>query len=80
MLKLLTTQDAAEILGVTPSRIRQLILSGKLKATKNGRDWVLMVKDVQLSGTGRNLKNFMQLYLMEKKLNLPNFQNLYRTN
>jgi len=34
----LTTKQAAEILGVNPSRIRQLVLSGELHAEKVGRD------------------------------------------
>lgn len=35
----MTTSEAAAKLGVTRSRIRQLILSGQLKATMQGRDW-----------------------------------------
>ncbi|MCL2654376.1 MAG: type II toxin-antitoxin system HicB family antitoxin [Coriobacteriia bacterium] len=37
----ITTGEAAEILGVTPARVRNLVLSGALQAEKNGRDlWV----------------------------------------
>lgn len=44
----LTTQQAAERLGVSDSRIRQLILDGKLAAVKAGRDWLIKVSDVRL--------------------------------
>lgn len=37
----LTTRQAAERLGVTPRRIRQLIKSGQLFATMAGRDWLV---------------------------------------
>lgn len=37
----MTTQEAAEYLGVTQSRIRQLILAGDITAVRRGRDkWV----------------------------------------
>jgi excisionase family DNA binding protein len=42
----LTTKEAAEKLGVTPARVRQLILSGDLPAEKFGRD--LMIKETDL--------------------------------
>lgn len=42
---LLTTSQAADFLGVTPSRIRQLIIDGRLPATKVGRDQLIR-KDV----------------------------------
>jgi excisionase family DNA binding protein len=34
----LTTSEASQLLAVTPSRVRQLILEGTLEATKIGRD------------------------------------------
>jgi excisionase family DNA binding protein len=37
MGKILTTEEAAKILGVTPSRVRQFILEGRLRAQKFGR-------------------------------------------
>jgi len=46
-MKLLTTKDAAKILGVSDSRIRQLILSGKLHATKYGRDNLIRESDLE---------------------------------
>jgi len=38
---MLTTQQAAEILGITRSRVLQLCKNKILKATKLGRDWVI---------------------------------------
>ncbi|MCL2324121.1 MAG: type II toxin-antitoxin system HicB family antitoxin [Actinomycetia bacterium] len=34
----LTTTEAGELLGVNPSRVRQLVLSGRLESRKRGRD------------------------------------------
>jgi excisionase family DNA binding protein len=45
---LLTTQQAAERLEISDSRIRQLILDGKLAAVKAGRDWLIKVSDLKL--------------------------------
>lgn len=42
----LTTKKAAARLGVNTSRIRQLILAGRLKATKDGRDWRVSERSV----------------------------------
>jgi len=44
---MLTTKEAAAVLGVTPARIRQLVLEGKLPAEKFGRD--LMIKESDLA-------------------------------
>jgi excisionase family DNA binding protein len=44
----LTTRQAAERLGVSDSRIRQLILDGKLAAVKAGRDWLIKASDLRL--------------------------------
>jgi len=41
MVKLLTTAEAAERLGVSTRRVRSLIQEGKLKAEKLGRDHVI---------------------------------------
>ena len=43
-MKYLTTKQAAKIVGVDNSRIRQLILAGQLKAIKIGRDWLITLK------------------------------------
>ena len=45
-MNFLTTTQAARILGVSPSRVRQLILANRLPATKIGRD--LFVKEHDL--------------------------------
>lgn len=37
----ITTAEAAERLAVTPRRIRQLLLEGRLKGIHWGRDWVV---------------------------------------
>lgn len=47
-MKIINTKQAAEILKVDQSRIRQLILRGKLPAQKIGRDWAILEKDLKL--------------------------------
>ena len=41
MRKLYTTDSAAEYLGVTPARIRQLIMEKQLKSEKYSRDHLI---------------------------------------
>jgi excisionase family DNA binding protein len=48
MTRLLTTTEAAERLGVNASRIRQLVLQGRLPAQKMGRDLFIDEKDLKL--------------------------------
>ena len=48
MTKLLTTTEAAELLGVNASRIRQLVLQGRLPAQKMGRDLFIDEKNLKL--------------------------------
>jgi len=43
----LTTGEAAESLGVTPQRVRALILAGRLNAQKLGRDWLIAPADLE---------------------------------
>jgi len=44
--RVLSTKKAAEKLGVSDSRIRQLILCGELPAMKFGRDWGVKESDL----------------------------------
>jgi len=44
----LTTQDAAQKLGVTPTRVRALIQSQRLPATKFSGVWMISEKDLVL--------------------------------
>ena len=60
MEELLTTQQAASELGVTDSRIRQLILEGKLPAKKFGRSHMIRrgdLKNVEVGNLGRPPKD-----------------------
>lgn len=53
MGRLLSTKDVARKLDVTASRVRQIILEGKLPATKLGRDWFVKEEDVEAYQTRR---------------------------
>lgn len=45
--RLLSTTEAGRILGVNPSRVRQLILAGRLPATRHGaRSWAIREEDL----------------------------------
>jgi len=44
--KILSTSEAAEILGVVDSRIRQLILNKEIPAVKFGRAWMIKASDL----------------------------------
>lgn len=39
MTSILTTAEAAALLGTTSSQVRRLCIRGMLTATKHGRDW-----------------------------------------
>jgi excisionase family DNA binding protein len=47
----LTTAEAAELLGVTAARIRQLYLAGLVKGEKRGRDLLLDRRSVERART-----------------------------
>jgi excisionase family DNA binding protein len=47
-MKLLTTKEVAERLGVTVTRVQQLIGEGKLPAEKMGRDYFIKEDDLKL--------------------------------
>jgi excisionase family DNA binding protein len=43
----ITTQEAAEIIGVTRNHIRYLIRNGKLEAKRFGRAWMVSYKSTE---------------------------------
>lgn len=43
----MTTSEAAEMLGVSDSRVRQLRIDGVLTGVKRGRDWLLDRQSVE---------------------------------
>ena len=43
----ITTSEAAEILDVTPARVRQFVLDGRLSGRKFGRDLLLDESEVR---------------------------------
>lgn len=58
--ELITTQQAAAELGVTDSRVRQLIIDGKLTAQRFGRSHMIKrsdLKDVVIGNRGRPRKD-----------------------
>lgn len=56
MSKFYTTETAAEYLGVTPARVRQLIMKGRLKSEKYGRDHLIQEVDLQAYTAGGKKK------------------------
>jgi len=63
-MKIINTTQAAKILKINQSRVRQLILSGRLPAIKFGRDWAINVKFlkmVRIRKTGRPKKELKKL-------------------
>lgn len=42
----MTTTQAAQFLGISVRRVRQLIECGKLKAEKYGRDWMIPMEEM----------------------------------
>ena len=46
MRKSVTTADAAKILSVDTSRVRQLLITKELEGQKIGRDWVVWLSSV----------------------------------
>ncbi|HEY0320110.1 MAG TPA: helix-turn-helix domain-containing protein [Pyrinomonadaceae bacterium] len=60
MNEFLTTEQAAAELGVSDSRVRQLILEGKLPAQKFGRSHMIKrsdLKNVEIGNRGRPPKD-----------------------
>lgn len=55
-MKLLTSKEAAERMGISTRRVVALIHSGRLPAQRLGRDWVIKESDlalVQVRNPGR---------------------------
>jgi len=48
MTKTLTVKEAAERLGVSTNRVTVLITTGRLPATKPGRDWVIEERHLKM--------------------------------
>ena len=46
-MKLISTSEAARRLNVTPSRVRAMIASGRLKAMRVGIMWLIDPKDLE---------------------------------
>jgi len=46
-MKYIGTKQASKILGVNQSRIRQLILSGEIKAVKIGKTWLINPRHIE---------------------------------
>lgn len=46
-MKTLTTKEAAHYLGVTPARVRQLVMQSELPAEKFGRDLSIKESDLK---------------------------------
>ena len=47
MEKIYTTQEAAKELGLEVSHVRRLLIQGKIKGRKWGRDWQVLSLDYQ---------------------------------
>ena len=43
----LTSAEAAQSLGFSPDHVRKLILQGKIKAEKLGRNWIIEKKHLE---------------------------------
>jgi excisionase family DNA binding protein len=47
-MKFLNTEEAGAELGISASQVTRLITSGRLKATKFGRDWLISPADLKM--------------------------------
>lgn len=45
-MRIISTAEAAKRLGVTPDRVRKMIIAKRLKAIKIGREWLIDPKDL----------------------------------
>ena len=72
MYDLLTAKQAAKLLGVNDSRIRQFILEGRLPASKFANAWMIRRKDldkVKDRKTGRPKKSSQASKVQAKRNN-----------
>ena len=53
---MISTRDAARLLGVSDRRVRAMIRSGKLPATKVGWGWIIDEKDLAACKIDRRIK------------------------
>lgn len=47
MKDIISTAEAAKILGLTKGRIRQLLQSGEIKGQRVGRTWIIYRRDIE---------------------------------
>lgn len=50
---LISTEEAAYALGITPQHVRRLLRSGKLKGMRVGKTWTILIKDLEVYQAGR---------------------------
>ena len=82
---MMTTCEAAQVLGISEVRVRQLAASGALKAMRHGRAWVFEEEDVMARamssvGPGRPCKGHKAQEAScqyDAQLDVSRFHNLY---
>jgi len=55
--KMLSTAEAAEILGISVKRVQQLCKAGRIPAKRIGRDWVVLKAEYTRLWAGRPRKS-----------------------
>jgi len=56
--RFLTTRAAADELGCSRCRVEQLILTGRLRAEKHGRDWLILPRALDAVRKRKNGRPF----------------------
>lgn len=79
---MLSVSESAELLGVSTARVRALIKSGQLAATKSGRAWILREEDVlqrlaQRPRSGRPKTHAPEVTSRQPGANAESFHELY---